>query len=88
MAGNRSISYVNNTVSNFSRGDSSDILKNSELHDNTATYSVRVARAGYAREASHPAARHKTAADSSGETSVPAAGSVSVAVTMTAALRK
>jgi len=38
--------------------------------------------------ASHPAARHKTAANSSGETLVSAAGSVSIAMTFTAALRK
>ena len=36
----------------------------------------------------HPAARHKTAAASRGETLVPAAGSVSSALTLTAALRK
>jgi ribosomal protein S27E len=36
----------------------------------------------------HLAARHKTAADSCGETLVPPAGGVSSAMTLTAALRK
>jgi hypothetical protein len=36
----------------------------------------------------HPAVRHKTAAASRGETLVPATGSVSIAMFLTAALRK
>ena len=37
LAGSCSVPFINNTVSNFSRGESSDILKNSEMHDNTET---------------------------------------------------
>jgi hypothetical protein len=37
MVGSWSVSFINNWVSNDFRGDCRDILKNSELYDNTAT---------------------------------------------------
>ena len=36
MAGSCSVSFINNSVSNDSRGDCLDVFKNSERNDNTA----------------------------------------------------
>jgi hypothetical protein len=61
-------------------------------HSNVPLRAVRVTTASgngaTVLNASHLAARHTTAADSRGEKPVPAANSVSSAVTLTAALRK
>jgi len=61
-------------------------------HSNVPLGAARVTAArgdgATVQNASHLAARHKTAAANRGETIVPAAGSVSSDVALTAALRK
>ena len=94
MAGNCSISVVNNSVLNESRVDCFNIFRKVRTRWQPSNLPLRAERGRAARgngatvhSASHLAARHKAAAASRGETMVPAADSICSAVTLTAAMR-